>query len=901
MVQRASQGISIALPAQGGILTPGQAPAENVLDKYKTARPLDGNGAAVVQSIFGAVGKLAGQAWQTSTEDAYVHGAASAGMLESEKELQADPLTRDWAVAGFRDTKGKLKQAKQEADYLANLEKLREKDIDAPGGLNDFLAGQRADYADTLVGMSRNARESSVAKRITYEQSAIAQYTKERKAYLYGVESKALQATFAPAIGRLEAALESGDDKSIQAARDNVATVFTGDVWANPRLSGGDRVALTGELLDRLFVTSDTGTYNRLEAMGVLGQLPAEMQTKYAEKYRDALQQNDARRFAEYHDQLTTVLANSSDPNNPNFPDQALFSQVIDKGILIGALKGKEGMNYKTEYLVKAGKKNDQHGLGIAYSTGNQDFIFSRGKTVQDAVNAYEAARFSEGRTTEQVAMGHITIGATKGWPEAYQRAGALLAPVFNSILSTDKPPKPMLDTAKSIFTALDTLERSGQTVDFSQVLAGIPEAQRGDVLSLRARMAANEEPATAIAAVADQRARTAQLTPSMRAGISTAQGKTAAKLMEEMQTGGVFNETVKGLRGLVNMDTSERAMRPFVAPFADKTTAQLYVYNMQKNLGVHLSRAIQSNPHLQGDELKQVAMAGMAESLLDTSVGPVMLPAGADMHKFLNLPPVANKGNVAAAVAKLAAPTVEGASPVVNFEDGALSIREFKGTTQVAQRRVPASQVGDSVREILATDAKRVDRLSGAGIVRKDIASQAQVRFNGRNTASIDDGLMFKFRENLVTNEGVKGEAYPDLSNRVTGKNRLTVGVGITNTNDYFPKEVVKAAGDKLPQELIDSTFRDASNAAAKQGIAVLSKYGLDTNKWFLVTAELAYQSGPGTLQKDRAYNEMFDAAANGNQFLALEAFRRSPAYQMSGKIRRDHYERLIAKAMKG
>ena len=159
----------------------------------------------------------------------------------------------------------------------------------------------------------------------------------------------------------------------------------------------------------------------------------------------------------------------------------------------------------------------------------------------------------------------------------------------------------------------------------------------------------------------------------------------------------------------------------------------------------------------------------------------------------------------------------------------------------------------------------------------------------------------MFKFRENLVVHEGVKDLAYSDLSNSKTGRNVITVGVGISSTNTFFPKDLVKSPGDKVPQDVINGTFRDASNAAAKEGLQILQKYELPGDKWFLLAAELAYQSGAGTLQKNQAYRDMFDAASNGNAALTIEAFRRSPAYTHSQELRRKHYEKLINQALRG
>ena len=304
MVNRMSEDFNLN-PAQGsGITVPSQGAQQDVTGKYRTVNPVEGAASSVLQSLYGSVAKLGESAWRHSTEEAYVKGAAQAGVVAAETDLQNDGLTRDWEVAGYRDTAGKLQQAKQEAAFLAALPDLRAKGIDEPGGLNEYLATQRSEYESTYNGMSREAREGSVAKRITFEQQAIAQYTKARKEYIYGVRSAALRSAFNPAVAKLESALLGGDAKEIVAARENVATIFTADVWNQSGVSDDDKNALTKELLDRLFVTDDTGTYGMLDQVGLLNKLSAEDQTKYAEKYRESLNRNNARRFAEYDDEL---------------------------------------------------------------------------------------------------------------------------------------------------------------------------------------------------------------------------------------------------------------------------------------------------------------------------------------------------------------------------------------------------------------------------------------------------------------------------------------------------------------------------------------------------------------------------------------------------------------------
>ena len=239
--------------------------------------------------------------------------------------------------------------------------------------------------------------------------------------------------------------------------------------------------------------------------------------------------------------------------------------------------------------------------------------------------------------------------------------------------------------------------------------------------------------------------------------------------------------------------------------------------------------------------------------------------------------------------------PTVDGASPAVSFENGNVMVREFnKNGKEVNSWHFPASEIGAGVEQNIKALNAKTRKYSGEGVQHKDIASQESVTYNGRNAASVDDALMFKFRKNLVVQEGVKKYAYRDMN----GKN-TTVGVGITDTNDFFPKGLKR--GDPIDQATIDNTFRDASNAAAIDGVKVMTKYGLNNDNWFLLASELAYQAGRGNLARDSTYINMFNSGYRQNKEQALQALRSTPAYGWAGKFRKQHYEQLLNKAMGG
>ena len=61
--------------------------------------------------ITPAVTHLAKVDMQLQQEEAYLRGSAAAGANQAEADVEANVLTRDWAKAGYRDTRGRLAAA----------------------------------------------------------------------------------------------------------------------------------------------------------------------------------------------------------------------------------------------------------------------------------------------------------------------------------------------------------------------------------------------------------------------------------------------------------------------------------------------------------------------------------------------------------------------------------------------------------------------------------------------------------------------------------------------------------------------------------------------------------------------------------------------------------------------
>ena len=119
----------------------------------------------------------------------YLEGQAKAGVIESEEELQGNPLTRDWQVAGYRDTMGKLALADTEAQFAVDIVKLREK---GPEEIQAYLATRREKLMPALGSMSREARAAAAGQLLLQDRAATKTWTTEHAKFIIEQKSQAV-------------------------------------------------------------------------------------------------------------------------------------------------------------------------------------------------------------------------------------------------------------------------------------------------------------------------------------------------------------------------------------------------------------------------------------------------------------------------------------------------------------------------------------------------------------------------------------------------------------------------------------------------------------------------------------------------------------------------------------
>ena len=80
----------------------------------------------LLSNALNSVSNTLGQMVETQRRRAYVDGSAAAVVGQSREAIEASPLTRAWANAGFNDTKGNLALADYQAQVLNDMPRLRE-------------------------------------------------------------------------------------------------------------------------------------------------------------------------------------------------------------------------------------------------------------------------------------------------------------------------------------------------------------------------------------------------------------------------------------------------------------------------------------------------------------------------------------------------------------------------------------------------------------------------------------------------------------------------------------------------------------------------------------------------------------------------------------------------------
>lgn len=847
----------------------------------------------------------------------YMEGQAAVGVVQSEEELQGNPLTRDWKVAGYRDTMGKLALADQAATFQQDLVSLREKN---PEDLKAYLSQRREKMLPALAGMSREARAQMAGQMLLQDQDATKRWTSEHTKFIIETKSQAVHTQWNVAMKDLaNAQLQSATGQlkpgDFTATLRSTAGMMVGSVWMDKSLPTEVKKQLTFEMAQAALANDSVALYDYLnntpipeqmldgkegKATTLLSRLEGDQQLKLANAYREAYSRtNDSRSIARFTQLADLEAQIDNNAYQGTFADltNTLAPMVLNK--TIGAARMEALQN---KFLDKQYKNEQTSTLAQALMQGDIQAIYGQGKGIEDGVKAMEQTMARRGMPAEQQLQTWLQVGRN-GVQEGYKKVGEYLGvSVRQMIDSKDGTVLPQHAAMfRSINNSIRQAEEAGLTNTRVNVLSGLGESERMFVEQVMRRVDTGASLDESVQEAKRVQAADEALTPSAKAARASSTNTEVQKQIAAIEPRGLLEtgwDKVKAAFG-----SSKAAFDLAATPysgfnttdnfFRDSPTVQYYIEQTRQAVQEEASNVLLTRPSATPDEVMSVARANVVSRTISTNNGPLIMPRNVNLEAVFGV----GKGNQAAighAIDGLLKPTVDNTRYQLSFVQGRLFAQEFDkdGKRVGTGNFIAADQIKAKIAEDVAKETKAADERFGRGKTVE--ADGVKVVYNGTNRAGVQNDWMLGFRDNLVQNEGVRSKVYKDTVGRET------VGVGIAKGNPHYP--AVGPDGAVNPDQ-VGSSFRMASDDAARAGIQIARKVNVDNKAGFMLMAELAYQSGTSfAFQRNTTgdqYRAFIRAVNDGDLTSAQEKFKETAAYRVSGETRQKHYLSLLEQAM--
>ncbi len=854
----------------------------------------------------------------------YLEGQASVGVVQSEEELQSNPLTRDWKVAGYRDTMGKLALADQQATFQQDLVSLREQN---PEDLQSYLAARRQKMLPALAGMSREARATMAGQMLLQDRDATKRWTSEHAKFIIEQKSQAVHSQWNVAMRGLA-------DSQIQAATGqitptdftetlrNTAGTIVGSVWMDQSLPREVKRQLTFEMAQAALANDSVALYDYLSntpvpdqlidgkqgpATTLVSRLDGEQQLKLANGYREAYQRTNDSRSLLRMEQVANLDA-QMDANLYQGTYQELTG-LLDPMVLNKTITGEKRAALINKYLDKSYKNEMSSQFSDALVRGDVQMLYRAGKGIDDGVKALEQTMSRRGMSSDQQMQTWMTVGRN-GVQEGYKKVGEYLGVSLRQMVdSKDGTVLPQHAAVfRSINASIRAAEAEGLTNTRVNVLSGLGEADRmfAEQIFRRVDQGASLDEATQ--AAKKVQADDAALSGSARAARASNSSQAVGKAIDAIEPRGLLAtgwDHVKAAFGSQNA-ASDLALRPMSTIgsrdgwFSDSPTVHFYTEQSREAVRQEADNVLLLRPSATADEVLTVAKANVAARTISTSQGPLIMPRNVNLLTTFGVGP-GNQAAIGTAIDGMLKGTVENSRWQLAFSQGRLFAQEFDKDGQrvgtgmfIGADQIKARIAEDTNKETVAAN----ERFGSGKVVQVDGLT---LRYGGINRAGVQNDWMLGFRDNLVKNEGVRSTPYDDLSGKmVNGKKVQTVGVGVSSHNPNFP---VPGPDGKITSEQATGSFAEASDSAAIAGIKVARRVDVDNKAGFMLMAELAYQSGNNfAFQKNATgdqYRVFIRAVREGDLPAAQAALKDTAAYRMSQPTRQKSYMDLLGQAM--
>lgn len=856
---------------------------------------------------------VANQYVDTRLQEEYIKGQMQAGVVKSEEELQGNPLTRDWQVAGYRDTMGKMSLADAEASLASDMVELRKQ---GPEAMAKYLSERRAKLMPQMEGMSRESRAAVAGQLVLQDKAAIKQHTSEHTKYIIEQKSLAVHAKNNTSMRTLEGAQAQAaiggitTEAYLDQVRSAAGSTYA-NIWADKSLPDSVKQQLTTEVLQYALSKGQVDLYEYFqdnpiedgEGTTILQRLDPESQLKLSNAYREAMGRTSDMRNLGRMEQLAKLEAQIDSGTSPMTFDEVknmLAPMVVNKTIT-----GERYQSLLNKYVDKAMKGEQSHQMVEMVSKGDLQGVFNSGKTVKEAWEMVDAS-LSRIKATPEQRLSTYLMSGMNGMEGGFAKAAGVAGVAFRQARQPDGTVLPQhLETIRTIDRALRTAESNGHTYARTELLSGMSEQDRMFVERVL-RMSGGGDGESkmpfdqAIATATELEAKESAMTPAIRAATSAKTSQDVAKAIDKMDSVGFWSNAWQKAKGIFSADAQNtNTISPYSAMsfkdgiFSDTANVEFYENEARDALRAAAGDVLIMNPTASADEVMSAAKASVASRTINTDFGPVFMPRNAELTQVFGVAP-AETSLIGPAISSLFKATKEDANYRVAFKNGNLFYQEYDrdGVPVGTGSRIEPSAIRDKVAELVQGRRTLADERYGNGrLVQQD---GIEFRYSGVNTVGAPIDWMYGFRDNLINQEGVRSKPYKDT----VGK--TTVGVGVMEKNPHYPK--VNPDGTVSADE-VRRSFAGASNDAAKSGLREARNSGVYNKHGFMLMSELAYQSGPGFLTQKNSVGDEYRAFAGALQARDVEsakaAFKGTAAYRRSGDARRKHYLSLIEQSL--
>lgn len=869
-------------------LAPERVDAQRINNQLKTS-----TADVLLNALLPTAGRLAQQAFERSTEEAYLEGVSQFAAGVSEVELESNPITRAWTTAGHRDTAGRVAVAEAQADLALKLPELAAKEPDDEGGFNQYMAQQRDRLTATLQGMSAKQRAATFAQLANDEIAAQKKYTAARTEYILNQERQSIVAGLTARRDNLELSSTMADSSVYTEEVISLTDYLYGSIWQNDKLPDATKVDMIQQAAEYYASGDHTMVYDALRQRryvfddgteGTLwSKLPLDSQIKIDTAHRKAEGRVKDIRAAEWEVYVANEksLWNDGIFNHTYDEYVGMALDAVQEGIMTagqaGALAG--------QYLEAQRKFGRDSGVSNAFASGDTQRMFELGKSQREGAEAYRRSRAQAGAPASQVMAELVSISVNTGQYAGLAVAGEMLAPALGQLgMSGDIDP----ENAAMIKGMIDALNEAESTRPgaYSAILEGLPDDQ-GIMLEMMRHVLATEtsDPLDAAERVRTLRDRSTGAVAQEQRRVATQENAALVAEISERQLLGTITGWAKGL--IWEDERQLHQLRQRRRWFENSDRVEAKMLDARVAYSEELESLARVAPYMSAESRRNKALAAVSSRVVETEQGSLILPQYQTVHSYFDVPKAVDAPYVGRALGELYKPTTQGGT--LDFRvapDGGIRVVEFDADGNALPAiELDRSAVREKVLENLQKDAKQVDKEVGAG-QRFQGASGQVIRANGLNTAGVDTRDMLSLRRNLVKSEDMRAVPYEDQ------RGIKTVSVGVSSLNTYW-EEPEGPLGTYTGAQL-QRMFAGASNEAAEVATSSMRSAGISGRHAFLFLGEVAYQS-----QRVAKDPELLAAMSVGDLAKAEEVFKNSTVWQWSGPERREQYLNNLRKAL--